>query len=252
MVAIAASTACFFAAGTSQEATDFTHRYGHNPFVIAYWGITLGYFAIVLLALARLIRRHSSGCARRSLRIGLRIVGVGVALGVLYSVLKVTQLILRASEQHSARYVDQADSIVLVIGAALIGIGLLLPVLQTTWTATATHLSDRMALLRLRRLWLDVTVHAPDVVLDSRKSLLADLLAPRASYRLYRRVIEIRDVQLTAETAPDTLHLPPASLALLERHDALTDVSVHDELASLLELARAWSAYAGSTRDSRD
>ena len=244
VAAVVASASLFFAARTKQEANDFTDRYGHNPYVIAYWGITLGYFAIVLVALGRLIRRHSARCARTALRIGLRLVGAGVAAGVLYSALKIVQLGLSAVDNPDARYVDWLDAVMLVVGAALIGAGLLLPALETAWTAAAKHLSDRLALLRLRHLWLDVTEHVPDVVLDGRRSLIADLVAPQPSYRLYRRVIEIRDVQLTAETAPHTLGLPAASLALLDRGNRPYGMADHgtvrDELASLLDLARVW------------
>jgi hypothetical protein len=236
----------FFASGATAEATDFTEHYGSNPFVITYWLITIGYFAVVLVELRRLVTRHSARCQRTALRVGLRLVGIGVTVGVIYSVLKIVQLILTATGRSVARYVDWLDSVMLIVGAALIGAGLLLPVLETAWTAAAKHVSDRLALLRLRRLWLDVTKPVPDVVLDGRRSLASDLVTSNPSYRLYRRVIEICDVQLAAETAPQTLHLPPASLALLERSKptaddvGATEHAMRAQLSTLLDLARVW------------
>jgi hypothetical protein len=166
---------------------------------------------------------------------------------VLYSAVKTAQLFLAATDSDADRLADQVSSVTLAIGAVLIGFGLLLPLLESGWTAAAKHLSDRLALLRLRRLWLDVTESTPEVVLDGHRSLLSDLLTPQPSYRLYRRVIEIRDVQLAGERDDQRL----ASLWPLEQRshlagtsDASTSRTLHDETTALLELARVWRPIA--------
>ena len=246
IVAIAGSASLFSAASPRYEDSDFTDRFGQSPLIMAYWAITIGYFAVILVELARLVIRHSGRCRRTSLRIGLRLVGAGVAVGVAYSFLKIAKETLAVSHTNIHRYVGWVDSATLVIGGSLIGIGLLLPALDTTWTAAATQLSDRLALLRLRRLWLDVTEHDPDIVLDGRRSLMADLTTRDPSSRLYRRVIEIRDAQLVAQASPDAIKLPPHSVELLRTADLLdsangqSDPTVRHELPALLELARVW------------
>jgi hypothetical protein len=74
IVAVAGCAALFFAASTKYEDSNFTDRYGRNPLVMAYWTITIGYFAIILTELARLVIRHSGRCQRTALRLGLRLV----------------------------------------------------------------------------------------------------------------------------------------------------------------------------------
>jgi hypothetical protein len=246
IAAVAGSALLFAVASPRYEDSDFTDRYGQSPLIVAYWAITIGYFAVILIELARLVIRHSGRCRRTALRVGLRFVGAGVAVGVAYSLLKIGTETLAVSRTNIHRYVGWLDSAALVIGGSLIGIGLLLPALDTTWTAAATRLSDRLALLRLRRLWLDVTEHDPDIVLDGRRSLIADLTTRDPSFRLYRRVIEIRDAQLIAQASPDVIKLPRRSIELLRTADLLdsvndqSDPSVRHELPALLELARVW------------
>ena len=69
---------------------------------------------------------------------------------------------------------------------------------------------------------------------------------PKHSFRLYRRVIEIRDAQLVAQASPDAVKLPARSVELLRTADLLdsangqSDPTVRHELPALLELARVW------------
>lgn len=249
--AVAACIALFFAASTKREATDFTERYGSNPYVAAYWAITIAYFGIVLVALGRLAHRHSARCSRAALRVGLRLVGAGVGVGVAYSVLKIVQVALAVTRPSTAGDIARVLSLTLTVGAALMGLGLLLPALESAWTAAAKHLSDRLALLRLRRLWLDVTEAVPDVILGGRRSFVADLFTPTPSYWLYRRFIEIRDVQLSGAK----LELPVVGRPGVEPDTGRATASkrgnrleVRDELGALLELARVWKPAAGRIR----
>lgn len=249
--AVAACVALFFAASTKQEATNFTERYGSNPYVAAYWAITIAYFGIVLVALGRLAHRHSARCSRAALRTGLRLVGAGVGVGVAYSVLKIVQVVLAITRPTTAGNIAWVLSLTLTVGAALMGLGLLLPALESAWTIAAKHLSDRLALLRLRRLWLDVTEAVPDVILDGRRSFFADLFTPMPSYWLYRRVIEIRDVQLTGANHELPAAGRPGIEADTSRAIASTSgnrLAVRDELGTLLELARVWHPAAGGIR----
>lgn len=262
-VAVSASAALFFAANPSVETARFTDRYGRLPLIAAYWSITIAYFGVSLVELASLVIKHSRHTRRIALRLGLRIVGVGVALGVVYSAIKIVELVLDqgVSADRVGDLAHSLDPVVLSLGAAVIGAGLLLPAVETVWTEAAARVSDRIALVRLRRLWLDLTAGVPAVVLGDGPSLWADLCGADASFRLYRRAIEIRDVYLAARSFESTLQLPQEHIDLLLSTLAAADADrnthpasgvvdrqdVRRELRSLLELARIWRPVQGGS-----
>lgn len=254
--AVGASAGLFFAAGLPVEATHFTDRYGNLPVIAAYWSITLAYFGVALIDLAQVIATQGARARRRVLRVGLRLVGAGVVLGVLYSAIKLVELVVDEDSAAGAvrRVTDRLDPIVLVTGAVVIGVGLLLPAADTTWHHAGAGVRDRVALVRLRRLWLDLTEAMPEAVLGERPSLWADVCGREASLRLYRRMIEIRDVALAAQAGEPLPALSAERVVALsvglatldpapEVRPAESGTGSHeagDELGPLLVLARRW------------
>jgi len=257
-VAVGASVVLFFAARLPVETVHFTEEYGHLPVIVAYWSITLAYFGVALIELAQMVATRSARASRPALRIGLRIVGVGVILGVVYSAIKLVELTVDEDSPASPirRGADRLDPIVLVTGAIVIGAGLLLPAADTTWHHIGAGMRDRAALLRLRPLWRDLTDAMPEVVLGRRPSLWADLCGRDCSFRLYRRVIEIRDVALAARVGEAVPALAPGQVVALLRSLGATDpqnaegmsagvvgedaAGAGAELRPVLALARAW------------
>lgn len=254
VAAVGASAGLFLAARLPVEVVHFTARYGHLPVIAAYWSITLAYFGVALVELAKLVVTRSAQARRRTLRVGLRLVGAGVVVGVVYSVMKIVELVVDEESGTGSirRVTDRLDPIVLVTGAIVIGMGLLLPAAESAWHEIGGAVRDRMALVRLRRLWLDLTEAMPEVVLGERPSLWRDVWGRDASFRLYRRVIEIRDVALAACRGEEVLGLAPERVAVLSAGvavepagDGMTtggaDVrAAGDELRPLLALARRW------------
>lgn len=260
--AVGASVALFFAARLPVETARFTEEYGHLPVIAAYWSITLAYFGVALVELAQMVATRSVQATRPALRIGLRIVGLGVILGVVYSAIKMVELVVDEDIQAGAvrRAADRLDPVVLVTGAIVIGTGLLVPAADTTWHHIGAGVRDRLMLLRLRPLWRDLTEALPDVVLGGRPSLWVDLCGRDPSFRLYRRVIEIRDVALAARVGEAVPTLTPEQVAALltgladtDRVNAQTSAGAigndatgeaaedaSGELRPLLALARAW------------
>lgn len=256
--AVGTSVVLFFTARLPVETAHFTDEYGHLPVIVAYWSITLAYFGVALIELAHMVATRSVHAARPALRIGLRIVGVGVILGVVYSAIKIVELAVDEDSQAGVvqRAADRLDPIVLVTGAIVIGLGLLLPAADTTLHHIGAGLRNRAALLRLRPLWRDLTDAMPEVVLGRRPSLWADLCSRDCSFRLYRRVIEIRDVALAAQVGEAVPALAPDQVVALLRSLGTTDCQEVEgvsagkggdddadagaELRPVLALARAW------------
>lgn len=254
VAAVAASAGLFLAARLPVESANFTDRYGHLPLIAAYWSITVAYFGVVLIELAQVAVTRSGRARRMTLRLGLRMVGAGVALGVVYSAIKIVELVVDEDSPAGAvrQVADRLDPMVLASGVAVVGVGLLLPAAETTWRHAWRSGRERLALLRLRPLWLDLTEAMPEVVLGERPSLWADLCGGNVSFRLYRRVIEIRDVVLEVRLGEALPALGSARAAMLlsglatEVHrdeDAVDGAAGQDarrELRPLLELAREW------------
>ncbi|MGW3951843.1 MAB_1171c family putative transporter [Streptomyces sp. NPDC004752] len=91
-----------------------------------------------------------------------------------------------------------------------------------------------LSYLRLRPLWDALYRATPGIALEPPQSLLVDLLPRRGlRYRLYRRVIEIRDGQLSLRP-----HLAQADEALVAGKD-LTDITAAHEAAVLMAGLRA-------------
>jgi hypothetical protein len=195
-LATVALTVLFVLAPTPVEAPSFTTTYGRLPEVTAYWMVTIAYFGITLAALARLSLHYAGRAGRLSLRIGLRVLGVGVALGVAYSLSKLAELAAAQlpyadAAQHAAA---TTGHVLLAVGAATMSVGLLIPALGPRLRAVERATRTYVALRRLRPLWETLWRANPDILLDSPPARWRDVLAfRRLESRLYRRVIEIED-----------------------------------------------------------
>jgi len=189
-------TVLFVLAPTPAEAPSFTAAYGHLPEITAYWMVTIAYFGITLAALARLSLHYAGRAERLSLRIGLQVLGAGVALGVAYSLSKLAELVTaQLSHADAAQHAAATTGhLLLGVGALTMSVGLLIPALGPRLRAVERVARTYVALRRLRPLWETLWQANPDILLDPPPARWRDLLAFRQlESRLYRRVIEIED-----------------------------------------------------------
>ena len=139
------------------------------------------------------------------------------------------------------------------LAAGCVPVGVSLPALQWSVVSGAwlRPVQQRWAYAVLRPLWRDLLAVAPDVALDSRSGIHGGWLAVRdARYRLYRRVIEIRDAALvvrphTRPSAPGAV-LQSGQLRGLHGQALLADAE-----AALLAHAIA-ACLASATRPGKD
>jgi hypothetical protein len=195
-LATVALTVLFVLAPTPAEAPSFTVAYGDLPEITAYWMVTIAYFGITLAALARLSLHYAGRAGRLSLRIGLEVLGAGVALGVAYSLSKLAELVAaQLPHADAAQHVAATTGhILLGVGALTMSVGLLIPALGPRLRAVERAARTYVALHRLRPLWETLWRANPDILLDPPPARWRDLLAFRQlESRLYRRVIEIED-----------------------------------------------------------
>lgn len=241
--ALALMTALFVRAPVEQDAVDFTRQHGSTPFVLEYRLVFLVSLSLALVGILRLASRFARATDRPPLSFGLHLVAVGCIVGLAYAAhegLRTTALRLGLGEPLPA---SDLITRALVAGAvALTLAGSTIP----TWGARAgipalyRWASRYRAYRRLYPLWRTLYEANPEIALLPAPSALADTVTVRdLGFRLYRRIVEIRDGRLALRP-----YLDPAVAASAQRlcQDAgLSGVEAHTtiEAASLAAALRA-------------
>ncbi|NJP64800.1 MAB_1171c family putative transporter [Streptomyces spiramenti] len=163
--------------------------------LLGYTVIFLGYLSYVLIAGMRVCWRWGRASGNGVLGWGLRLVGIGLAAGVGYAVVRVAVLTAQlVGEGILPRNQEDVLATGLLLAALLLIIsGTSLPLLDKA----GAWRRNRLALLRLRPLWRELTDAVPAVRLHSLRHPVVERLDPRCpGERLYRRTMEIRDASL--------------------------------------------------------
>lgn len=191
-------TALFLAAPVDVEVLNFTTTYATTPYIAEYF---LAYLTFATLALADIALvtwryRRSTGTL---VAVGLRLLAIGAACGLAYVVHKVTYMVLsRWTEVNpDVAVVTVASHVALVFCAVLCVTGATLPRWGEKVVGVAAWAKKFVTYQRLRPLWRTLTEACPNVVLGSPRAAWFDAVDPRSmDFRLYRRMIEIRDCQI--------------------------------------------------------
>ncbi|MDP9417168.1 MAG: hypothetical protein M3P48_04905, partial [Actinomycetota bacterium] len=148
----------------------------------------------------RLCWRYAPLADRELLATGLRIVATGCALGLAYIAYKGIYLAIRAAGGSASTEAEATVARLLALaGLTLIIVGTTLPAWGPRLRPLALHRWFRayVAHQRLYPLWSALYQSTPEIALDPPRSRLRDALDVRdIDFRLYRRVIEIRDGRL--------------------------------------------------------
>jgi hypothetical protein len=198
-------TALFAATPQPYEAEDLLADYAGHSTIVAYGIVFIAYLSASLFSAMHVCWRWGRDSGNGALGWGLRLIGLGMAVGVAYAMHRIAALVTRFFGRTilPGKW-DHTMSTGFLLGAVvLILIGSTLPALSKIrhW------LDDRRNLLRLYPLWLSLTEAVPSVRLDPPRSRTAEWLNPRDPHgRLYRRTIEIRDAALAlSDHAPAPL-----------------------------------------------
>lgn len=189
--------ALFVLAPAGEETTDFIGRYGSAPFVLEYRLVFLGYLGLALRNIVGLAWRYAGIAERPALRLGLRFVALGGVLGFGY----VANEGLRVAaarfglgdplpDPHLVTNALMATSVVLML------VGCTMPAWGPRFGIPTLYSWVRQyrAYRRLHPLWLALYRAKPEIALVPPSSAVADMLSVHdLRFRLYRRVVEIRD-----------------------------------------------------------
>lgn len=231
----------------------FGHLYDTEPTLVVYILTFTAYLGLALVDLLRMALRYSRH-AQGALRVGLRLVATGSVLGTVYLGEKIAFIasqwsalppFFTARERACTAPFTPAGCAFSVglpaVGVATFAIGATLPVWGPRLRAPGRHLRTRRSFQRLHPLWAALYEAAPDVMLASPAALGGKVPAG-AGFRLYRRIIEIRDAWLVLRPLRDPRVAEAAEAAA--RHAGLDEQERQAtvEAAVLIAAVRARTA----------
>lgn len=170
--------------------------YGSSWPWVVHWVAFVSYLSWALAGATRLCAHYSRHASAGPLRTGLRLIGLGTAVGFGYVALKVVVVGVSALDLSAAliRVDEVAEAAILACSVVLIAIGSGYEALARRWFTLAGNIAMRRSLRRLHPLWRALCIAVPYIALSpatAGRSLLPVPFATRD--QLYRRVMEIRD-----------------------------------------------------------
>ncbi|MGW6985239.1 MAB_1171c family putative transporter [Streptomyces sp. NPDC054932] len=177
------------------EVTDFFAHNAGNGWATVYYLVFVVYLGIAMATATWLFWGSARHASALWLRTGVRLMGIGTAVGVLYTLVRagyMTSRLAGLTDSGSDIAVDSATDALKYAAIGFILVGSSIPAFGVAWRTVQDGRRHR----QLQPLWQDLTAVTPDIVL--RTGLLR---SPRL--RLYRRVIEIRDAALALDAHAD-------------------------------------------------
>lgn len=196
-VAVVVMACCFALAPAQPEDPAFSGHYEHTPFMAEYRLVFLACLAVAMTNVARLSWRYATIADRAALRVGLRVVAVAGVIGLGYTANEALRV--AAGRVGFTDPVPQPTAVSQMLIAGFMSLGLV----GTTMPAWGPCLGIPVLVDWLRRyravrclypLWRDLRRAYPAIALYPTPSPFVDLVTWRdLRFRLYRRVVEIRD-----------------------------------------------------------
>ncbi|MGH3736769.1 MAG: MAB_1171c family putative transporter [Micromonosporaceae bacterium] len=176
--------------GTLRLTSDF----GNSPWVTGYLLVFSGYLGIALVDVLRGGLRYAPK-AGMPVSLALRLIAIGCVFGLLYVAGKLGFLIAVLLGGSPSPEIESAVARTLaVMGGLFVLAGSLTPAVYPRWRRAARWVETYWAHRKLYPLWSALHEIAPEIALDPAASEFRDRLRVRdLDFRLYRRVIEIRD-----------------------------------------------------------
>jgi hypothetical protein len=235
----------FGLAPVDDESLEFMSKYADAPFMLEYWLVFLSYLGVALINVVRLDLSYAARSDNPSLKLGLWTGALGAFIGLGYVANEGVYVVGRnLGFGYPLGDKDMITTVLVAGGTSLMIIGSTMPGwgsrvgIPTIWGWI-----HRYRMLReLYPLWSTLCNSSPKIAMSPPPTPIVDALSIRdAGFRMYRRVIEIRDGLLTLRPYVD----PRArNLALqLGREAGLTglDLTAVSEAATVAVALRAKS-----------
>jgi hypothetical protein len=194
LVVLVAMAVEFLRAPMPVEAYDYVEVYGQVPLVAVYVWTFEGYFLLALLDIGRLTLTATRHAARRSSRVGMRMLTAAVAFALVYVVNGIIDTWLRLNAKTVPGFSPGLVNVCLQTSGILLVAGLTIP----AWGPAAGRMlripARRRTLRNLERLWARVTEPFPETVLEP-----APGQASGQDFQLASKTVEIQDAMRRLE-----------------------------------------------------
>jgi hypothetical protein len=184
---------------TTDRPADFDVVYGPRPVGGSFLLVYVGAFAVGLTAAAVRGFQFAARVARSGghpwLRRGLRLVASGSIVALGYCLGKAA-FVLAAWSGVMLPAVSKLATLCACVGAMIITTGFTIPSWGPRLSAATTWIGRVRAYRRLQPLWQTMYDAVPDIALEPSDTRAGDLALRDLEFRLYRRLIEIRDGRL--------------------------------------------------------
>lgn len=210
LVVVLVMTGLFLLAPVKSEAIDFWGRYQDVPYMPEYRFAFLAYLGATLANAAYLAWRNSGITDRPALILGLRLVAIGCLCGLGYVAEEILVVVSVGLGHSVLPLTDTVAQILIAVSAVLILLGSTLPAWGSRVGIPAVYRWERRyrSYRRLYGLWSVLYDAFPEIALLPARSALTEAFGVRdLDFRLYRRVVEIRDglLKLRPYVDPDVL-----------------------------------------------
>lgn len=190
----------------------FKDWYGGSVEYEAYLFVYLATYTTAEIEVIRLCRRYAKVMTRSWLRTGLKTTSIGAAIGLLYSITRLADILAARAGVDISRWENVAE-VGAGLGALLVMIGLTLHWWGPRISALAQRSRRLIAYVRLRPLWASFYELDASIAFDDRRStgsrsavgriFIATRVLGDVEYHVARRVVEIRDGILTLRPYQD-------------------------------------------------
>jgi hypothetical protein len=185
--------ATFRLADIKTRVSSFILESAHNSWIAAYTMLLFGGLGTALLATIVSCLRYAKVAGRPWLRRGLRITAVGAIFMIAFSLVRISDVVGVRLGADPKKWELLSPSFA-GIGVVLISIGLTIPGWGHWLSALHRWWGVRSAYRRLHPLWLALYEAFPEIALTPTTSPMRELVDVRdMEFKLYRRVVEIRD-----------------------------------------------------------
>ncbi|MFC8383228.1 MAB_1171c family putative transporter [Nocardia sp. NPDC057272] len=199
---LAATLTCMITLFTLSEPqmVDSPHNFAANSAIIPTYSIYLlvfqGCFIIGTLESVRLCWRYSVRVGPGWLRVGLRVAMIGSGLGLPYSAVRVSSVVIAHSGGDTLRF-EPVARLAAAGGTLALLVGWTIPAWGPLLSSICARILRYRTYRRIGPLWRAMCDSVPEVVLNpSPRNGIYDRKFRQLDFRLYRRIVEIRDARM--------------------------------------------------------
>jgi hypothetical protein len=179
--------------GSRERSPHYLLQNAQRPVVAAYLLLYVTAFAAGMAEIVRLGRRYAKSAGRAWVRRGLGTMSVGAAIYIAYCVNRAWAVVAVQLELDPLQW-ELVTPLSNGIGILLVATGFTMPSWGPRLSAARVWVSNYRAYQRLYPLWSDLYRAVPEIALNPpAPSFVERISHGDLRYRLYRRVIEIRD-----------------------------------------------------------